>query len=65
MPLIMLLRIVIMSMVWSLYNIIHEHVARGGELHVSLNKRAVHPTEDCSAVDSTVESVKSECWMLF
>ena len=28
--------------VCSLYNIIHEYVARGGELPVSLNKLAVH-----------------------
>ena len=43
--------------------------SRGGELHVSLNKRAVHsaysgPMEDCSAVDSAVESVESEFWTL-
>ena len=37
-------------------------------VHVSLNKRSVHgsgPMEDCSTVDSTVESVESEFWMLF
>ena len=40
--LIMLSKNCFMLMVCSLYNIIHEHVACGGELHMSLNKRAVH-----------------------
>ena len=36
---------------------------------MSLNKQTCSacsgPMEDCSAVDSTVESVESEFWMLF
>ena len=66
--LIMLLRIVIMLTVCSLIILFMSMWSRGGELHVSLNKRCSAcggPMEDCSVVDSTVESVESEFWMLF
>ena len=42
--------------------------SRGGELTRVTKKTCSAcggPMEDCSAVDSTVESVESEFWMLF
>ena len=66
--LIMLIRIVIMLTVCSLYNMIHEHVVTCGKLPRVTKKNCSAcsgPMKDCYVVDSTVESVKSEFWMLF